>query len=352
MASTTITTNADALKRAARALCAHDPSHLTVNGVLNTLSAAIAGPGKSWGFITGAPNGWFVQPGLSLDQQCPQPAACGDVWVLSVEKGQSFATSGEDEAKALLGALMQGMPAVSAAWGTLVQQGSVCVQDAKGAMHTITLARRALHAPGVAIRPLYNAPSQSVERAMMEALKVAVLARKTIIITGATGMGKTTLLNIMLGWMDARDRVRGVAAVVGHDLNEAAHANMSVTIASHEDHGAAIYRTLAMRPDRLVVDEVNNAKTLYAFLDASGLGVRGSLCTMHAGSPSAVINRLQSMLREVGVVADDHLLAGVDMIVHMGGSGARLGVRSVNDVVAGANGKAEAVERVFMGTTD
>lgn len=67
MASTKITTNTDSLSRAADAILARGPNP-SKNAILNALAAAIAGPGHDWGAIKHAPNGHFVQNGLSLGQ--------------------------------------------------------------------------------------------------------------------------------------------------------------------------------------------------------------------------------------------------------------------------------------------
>jgi hypothetical protein len=85
MASTIITTNADALSRAADAIKARGESP-SKNAMLNAFAAAIAGPGHDWAYIKNAPEGQISQPGLAVPQSAATPPAPATAWVLHYDE--------------------------------------------------------------------------------------------------------------------------------------------------------------------------------------------------------------------------------------------------------------------------
>ena len=88
MSSTKITTNADALARAADAVLARSQAP-SKNAILNALAAAIAGPGHDWGFLKNTPSGSFTQAGLASDPLPATPAS--SVWIVLYDERDDWA---------------------------------------------------------------------------------------------------------------------------------------------------------------------------------------------------------------------------------------------------------------------
>lgn len=89
MTSTLLTTNTDAISRAADAIVKRK-GPLTKNAVLNSFSAAIAGPGKDWGFLKNAPSDHFIQPGLSSAFAAKPENPEHEIWILEFDSKEDF----------------------------------------------------------------------------------------------------------------------------------------------------------------------------------------------------------------------------------------------------------------------
>lgn len=130
-------------------------------------------------------------------------------------------------------------------------------------------------------------------------LRAAVHGRRSIVIAGATGTGKTTLLNALLGEMDEGERVVTIEEVREISVPGRHVISLAARAANVEGKGVITLRdlvraSLRMRPDRIVVGEVRGAEVLDA-LDAMATGHRGSMITVHADSAAAVPARLVSL---------------------------------------------------------
>jgi pilus assembly protein CpaF len=159
---------------------------------------------------------------------------------------------------------------------------------------------------------------------VMSALSRALLDRETLLFTGATGCGKTTLLSAWLSEAPQTDRIIVIEDVsearIGHPhvvSLECRQANMEGV--GEVDLARLVREALRMRPDRLVVGECRGAE-VREFLAALNTGHRGGAGTLHANSLHDVASRLEA----VGMIAglDPRALArqamsGIDLVVHL-----------------------------------
>lgn len=164
----------------------------------------------------------------------------------------------------------------------------------------------------------------SLNREMAEFLRVAVENRRNVIVSGGTGTGKTTLLNVLSNFIPQGERIVTVEDSAELKLD---HSNL-VTLESKpgntEGKGAISIRelvknTLRMRPDRIVVGECRGGEAL-DMLQAMNTGHDGSLTTVHANSPRDLISRLEVMVLMSGMelpvqAIREQIASAVDIIV-------------------------------------
>ncbi|HUQ42490.1 MAG TPA: ATPase, T2SS/T4P/T4SS family [Candidatus Limnocylindrales bacterium] len=168
-------------------------------------------------------------------------------------------------------------------------------------------------------------------------LVAAVAARANILIVGATGGGKSTLLRSLAREIAPTERI-----VVIEDTNELVlphpHVvHLEAQAARESPIGIAdlVANALRMRPDRIIVGEVRTPREASALLDALTTGHDGSLTTAHAGSASTAIDRLELLLARAGEAEASavrrHVLSAFDVIVHVARIGA---IRAIDEIVA------------------
>ena len=171
-----------------------------------------------------------------------------------------------------------------------------------------------------------------------EFLRGAVLARKTILVSGGTSTGKTTFLNALVKEISVRERL-----VLIEDTPEVrlAHPNAVGLIAVRGELGEAdvsveqlLQASLRLRPDRIILGELRGAEA-YSFLRAVNSGHPGSITTVHADSPRGAIEQIALMVLQSGANLGrgeivDYVGAMVDVAVQLGRHDGR---RSVTEVV-------------------
>jgi type IV secretion system protein VirB11 len=138
-------------------------------------------------------------------------------------------------------------------------------------------------------------------------LKQAVFSRKTIVVSGGTSSGKTTLLNALLKLIDQGERL-----IVIEDTPEVKleHPNSVGLIAVRGEMGEArvgvdalLEASLRMRPDRILLGELRG-KEAFTYLRAVNTGHPGSVTTVHADSPDAAIQQITMMALLTGIGLD------------------------------------------------
>lgn len=166
----------------------------------------------------------------------------------------------------------------------------------------------AVDGPLLSIRRFGGAPLQPVDLTrnlsltehMLDLVKACVKSRLNIIISGGTGAGKTTFLNMLSGFIPATERIVTIEDAAELQLRQPHVARLETRPANIEGKGAIMQRqllinTLRMRPDRIVVGEVRGEEAL-DMLQAMNTGHDGSLTTIHANSPRDAISRLEVMI--------------------------------------------------------
>lgn len=154
-----------------------------------------------------------------------------------------------------------------------------------------------------------------------QVLRAAVADRRNILLAGGTSSGKTTLANALLAELtDGRERIALIEDTV--ELQCAA-ANQ---VAMRSKDGVAtltqlLRATLRLRPDRIIIGEVRGPEAL-DLVKAWGTGHPGGIATLHAGSASGALHRLEQLIQETVVTVPRALIAEtVDVIAVLGGRG-------------------------------
>jgi pilus assembly protein CpaF len=140
----------------------------------------------------------------------------------------------------------------------------------------------------------------SLTEGMLDLVKACVKARLNIIISGGTGAGKTTFLNMLSGFIPANERIVTIEDAAELQLRQVHVARLETRPANIEGKGAVLQRhllvnALRMRPDRIILGEVRGEEAL-DMLQAMNTGHDGSLTTIHANSPRDAISRLEVMI--------------------------------------------------------
>ena len=145
----------------------------------------------------------------------------------------------------------------------------------------------------------------SINEQMIKFLKLAVEKKKNILISGGTGTGKTTFLNILSGFIGKDERIITIEDSAELQLQQKHVIRLEARAKSIENTGEITIRqllinSLRMRPDRIIVGECRSAETL-DMLQAMNTGHDGSMTTVHSNSCSDAISRLVVMALTAGV---------------------------------------------------
>jgi pilus assembly protein CpaF len=140
---------------------------------------------------------------------------------------------------------------------------------------------------------------------MADFVRIAVLTRLNILISGGTGSGKTTLLNCLSTYIPGDQRIITIEDAAELALQQPQVFRLETRPPNVEGKGEVTQRelfrnTLRMRPDRVIVGEVRGAEVL-DMLQAMSTGHDGSMATIHANSPRDSLGRLEMMMMLSGV---------------------------------------------------
>src|ERR1035437_8674926 len=166
----------------------------------------------------------------------------------------------------------------------------------------------ALDGPALSIRRFGASPLtaerllelQSISPEMLEVLSAAVHARISILISGGTGAGKTTFLNMLSGYIPNTERLVTIEDSAELQIQQENVVRLETRPPNVEGKGAVYQRqllinSLRMRPDRIVIGEVRGEEA-FDMLQAMNTGHEGSMTTIHANTPRDAISRLESMV--------------------------------------------------------
>src|SRR6202051_3506451 len=192
---------------------------------------------------------------------------------------------------------------------------------------------------------------------MLDLLRGCVKARLTILISGGTGAGKTTFLNVLSSYISNRERIVTIEDAAELQLHQEHVVRLETRPANIEGKGAIqqrhlVINSLRMRPDRIIVGEVRGEEAL-DMLQAMNTGHDGSLTTIHANTPRDALSRLETMVAMSNLGIPDHAIrrqisSAIDLVVQV----SRLsdGTRKVVTVseITGMEGDIVTMQDIFV----
>ena len=192
---------------------------------------------------------------------------------------------------------------------------------------------------------------------MVDLITACVRARLNVIVSGGTGSGKTTTLNILSSFIPNDERIVTIEDAAELQLRQEHVITLETRPANVEGRGAVhirelVINSLRMRPDRIVVGECRGGEAL-DMLQAMNTGHDGSLTTAHANSPNDCLNRLETMVLMAGAelpsrAIREQIASAVNVIVHQ--SRMRDGTRKVTNIteVLGFDGQRVDTQDIFV----
>ena len=192
---------------------------------------------------------------------------------------------------------------------------------------------------------------------MLEVLRGCVKARLNILISGGTGAGKTTFLNVLSSYISNRERIVTIEDAAELLLNQQHVVRLETRPPNIEGKGVVqqrqlVINALRMRPDRIIVGEVRGEETL-DMLQAMNTGHDGSLTTIHANSPRDALSRLETMVAMSNLNLPEtairrQIAAALDVVVQM--SRMSDGTRKIVSIaeITGMEGEMVTMQEIFV----
>src|SRR6266403_1761323 len=142
--------------------------------------------------------------------------------------------------------------------------------------------------------------NKTLTEPMLELLSAVVKGRLNVIISGGTGAGKTTVLNVLSGYIPNSERIVTIEDAAELQLKQEHIVRLETRPPNIEGKGSVrmrqlVINSLRMRPDRIVVGEVRGEEA-FDMLQAMNTGHEGSLTTVHANSPRDALARIENMI--------------------------------------------------------
>jgi pilus assembly protein CpaF len=166
----------------------------------------------------------------------------------------------------------------------------------------------------------------TLSRKTADFLEACVRGRRNIVVSGGTGSGKTTMLNVLSAFVPYDERIVTIEDAAELQLRQEHVVRLESRPKNSEGRGAISTRDLVknalrMRPDRIVVGEVRDAAAL-DMLQAMNTGHDGSITTLHANAPRDAIARMETMVLMGGMdlpirAIRDQIAAAVDVIIQV-----------------------------------
>jgi len=160
---------------------------------------------------------------------------------------------------------------------------------------------------------------------MAQFLEACVKSRLNIVVSGGTGSGKTTTLNVLSSFISPSERIITIEDAAELQLHQPHVVTLESRPPNIEGKGAITIRDLVrnalrMRPDRIIVGEVRSGEAL-DMLQAMNTGHDGSLTTGHANSPRDMLSRLETMVLMAGMdlpirAIREQIASAIDLIIH------------------------------------
>jgi pilus assembly protein CpaF len=254
-----------------------------------------------------------------------------DVWVERRGKLEKTVARFKDDAH-----LMRIIDKIVSAVGRRIDESNPMVDArlADGSRVNVIVPPLALDGPTMSIRRFAADPFTaedlisfgSVTQQVMDLMRGVVKARLNVLISGGTGAGKTTFLNVLSSFIPNNERIVTIEDAAELQLKQEHLVRLETRPANIEGKGRVTQRdlvvnSLRMRPDRIVVGEVRSAEAL-DMLQAMNTGHDGSLTTVHANSPRDALMRIETMVAMTGIeipqrAVRQQIASAIDVVVQI-----------------------------------
>jgi pilus assembly protein CpaF len=265
------------------------------------------------------------------------------------------------------GHLMQIIDRIVSRVGRRVDESSPMVDArlADGSRVNAIIPPLAIDGPCLSIRRFGRDPitardmvaNRSITEPMLEMLSAMVKGRLNILISGGTGTGKTTLLNVLSGYIPNSERIVTIEDAAELQLKQEHVVRLETRPPNIEGKGAVrqrelVINSLRMRPDRIVVGEVRGEEA-FDMLQAMNTGHEGSLTTVHANSQRDALARIENMFSMANLNIPERAVRNqIASAIHAVVQIARLtdGTRKVISVseITGVEGESIMMQDVFV----
>jgi pilus assembly protein CpaF len=199
--------------------------------------------------------------------------------------------------------------------------------------------------------------NNSLTQSMVDLLRGCIKSRLNVLISGGTGAGKTTFLNVLSSYISNRERIVTIEDAAELQLNQEHVVRLETRPPNIEGKGAIhqrqlVINALRMRPDRIIVGEVRSEEAL-DMLQAMNTGHDGSLTTIHANTPRDALSRLETMVAMANLSIPEsairrQIASALDVVVQV----SRLadGTRKIISVaeITGMEGNVITMQDIFV----
>src|SRR5437016_6984988 len=181
--------------------------------------------------------------------------------------------------------------------------------------------------------------NRTLSAQIAESLREKIVGRQNILISGGTGTGKTTLLNVLADFIPEGERILLIEDTAELNIRK---SNLVRFETRREQAGIPavtirdlLKAALRHRPDRIIVGEVRGGEA-FDLLQALNTGHAGSLCTLHANSARQAVTRFADCVLQSGIELPHraimaNIASAVDLLVHIGRT---RGQRAISEIVA------------------
>ncbi len=250
------------------------------------------------------------------------------------------------------GHLMQIIQRIGANVGRRIDESSPMLDArlADGSRVNAIIRPLALSGPVLSIRQFGTVPLdlaklielETVVKEVAMFLEACVRCKTNVLISGGTGTGKTTLLNVLSRWIPEGERVVTIEDTAELKLQREHVVPLETRPPNIEGKGKITQRdllrnSLRMRPDRIIIGEVRGAEAL-DMLQAMNTGHEGSMTTVHANNPRDALRRIENMVSMAGLnypvrAIREQMASALDLVVHVGRlTGGRRKIMTVAEV--------------------